>query len=344
MAALSPKVFASSLLLRVPRAMASLNLAGRVSGIEPTRAVSLESQNASTLLSARHFHVDAGVPASWRSCHATSFSSTSTSTLPTGRWSDRRRYPFGVRASSQSATLTEYETKGEGEPGTLEFRLFFKNKAGDQVSPWHDIPLSAGDGLYHMVCEIPRETKAKMEVATEEAATPIKQDIKKGKLRFYPYNINWNYGLLPQTWEDPGHANQEVEGCFGDNDPVDCVDISGRTAEMGEVYAVKPLAVLAMIDEGELDWKVVTIRADDPKAAAVDDVESVEKEFPGTLTAIRDWFRDYKIPDGKPANRFGLDDKPANKAYTIKVIEETHEAWQKLVKRSVSAEGLFIPS
>jgi hypothetical protein len=33
----------------------------------------------------------------------------------------------------------------------------------------------------------------------------------------------------------------------------------------------------------------------------------------GTLTAIRDWFRDYKIPDGKPANKFGLGNKPASK-------------------------------
>lgn len=33
----------------------------------------------------------------------------------------------------------------------------------------------------------------------------------------------------------------------------------------------------------------------------------------GTLTAIRDWFRDYKIPDGKPANKFGLCNKPADK-------------------------------
>lgn len=33
----------------------------------------------------------------------------------------------------------------------------------------------------------------------------------------------------------------------------------------------------------------------------------------GTLTAIRDWFRDYKIPDGKPANKFGLGDKAADK-------------------------------
>lgn len=45
----------------------------------------------------------------------------------------------------------------------------------------------------------------------DEEKTPIKQDIKKGKLRFYPYNINWNYGLLPQTWEDPAHHAADVD-------------------------------------------------------------------------------------------------------------------------------------
>ncbi len=45
----------------------------------------------------------------------------------------------------------------------------------------------------------------------DETFTPIKQDIKKGKLRFYPYNINWNYGLLPQTWEDPAHSHPELK-------------------------------------------------------------------------------------------------------------------------------------
>lgn len=44
----------------------------------------------------------------------------------------------------------------------------------------------------------------------DEPRTPIKQDIKKGKLRFYPYNIDWNYGLLPQTWEDPAHTNADT--------------------------------------------------------------------------------------------------------------------------------------
>lgn len=83
---------------------------------------------------------------------------------------------------------------------------------GKQISCWHEIPLHAGDGLLHFICEIPKETSAKMEVATDEPSTPIKQDTKKGKLRFYPYNINWNYGLLPQTWEDPKHKAADLDG------------------------------------------------------------------------------------------------------------------------------------
>ena len=63
----------------------------------------------------------------------------------------------------------------------------------------------------------------------------------------------------------------------GDNDPVDVVEIGSEVLKTGSVHKVKPLAVLAMIDDGELDWKVVAIRADDPKAASVNDVEDVER-------------------------------------------------------------------
>ncbi|KAE8719173.1 Soluble inorganic pyrophosphatase 1 [Hibiscus syriacus] len=177
----------------------------------------------------------------------------------------------------------------------------------------------------------PKESSAKMEVATDELYTPIKQDTKKGKLRYYPYNINWNYGLLPQTWEDSSFANSEVEGAFGDKDPVDVVEIGDAQGKIGEVLKVKPLAALAMIDEGELDWKIVAISLDDPKASLVNDVSDVEQHLPGALTAIRNWFRDYKIPDGKPANKFGIGNKAASREYA-KVITETNESWAKLVK------------
>lgn len=237
---------------------------------------------------------------------------------------------------------TELKPKDQGQPETLDYRVFLVDGGGRKVSPWHDVPLRAGDGAFHFIVEIPKESSAKMEVATDEAFTPIKQDTKKGNLRYYPYNINWNYGLLPQTWEDPTAANADVEGALGDNDPVDVVEIGERRANIGDVLRVKPLAALAMIDEGELDWKIVAISLDDPKASLVNDVDDVEEHFPGTLTAIRDWFRDYKIPDGKPANRFGLGNKPTSKEYALKVIEETNESWEKLVKRKIPAGELSL--
>ncbi|EOY15582.1 hypothetical protein SCA6_008926 [Theobroma cacao] len=252
------------------------------------------------------------------------------------------RSPRRLYHSCRAIHNPKVQIKEEGQPQTLDYRVFLVDHSGKKVSPWHDIPLHLGDGVFNFVVEIPKDTSAKMEVATDELYTPIKQDTKKGKLRYYPYNINWNYGLLPQTWEDPSFSNPEVEGALGDNDPVDVVEIGERQRRIGQILKVKPLAALAMIDEGELDWKIVAISLDDPTASLVNDVDDVEKHFPGTLVAIRDWFRDYKIPDGKPANWFALGNKVANKDYALKIINETNESWAKLMKRSIPAGDLSL--
>jgi inorganic pyrophosphatase len=104
-------------------------------------------------------------------------------------------------------------TTQQGERASTDFRIFLESaKApGTPISTWHDIPLRNPDGTLNFVTEIPMESSAKMEVSTKEDKNPIKQDIKKGALRFYPYNINWNYGMLPQTWEDPKHVHPELE-------------------------------------------------------------------------------------------------------------------------------------
>eukprot|EP01025_Chloroclados_australasicus_P046711 TRINITY_DN5156_c1_g1_i2.p1 TRINITY_DN5156_c1_g1~~TRINITY_DN5156_c1_g1_i2.p1 ORF type:complete len:262 (+),score=38.72 TRINITY_DN5156_c1_g1_i2:152-937(+) len=234
------------------------------------------------------------------------------------------------------------QPRSRASPPPWSFRMFFKE--GDKtISPWHDIPLTAGSGLYNFVCEIPKESDAKMECATDEEGNPIKQDTKKGKLRHYPYNINWNYGFLPQTWEDPGHKNEAAGGVFGDNDPVDVVEISSTALKMGGVYPVKCVGVYAMIDDGELDWKVIAINADDPKASEINDVEDVERLFPGELEKVLVWFRDYKIPDGKPANSYGFDNKCMNADFTKDVIEETNKFYAALKSgERANDEGLSL--
>jgi len=35
-------------------------------------------------------------------------------------------------------------------------------------------------------------------------------------------------------------------------------------------------------------------------------IEDVRKSRPGHLEATVDWFRKYKVPDGKPENQFGF--------------------------------------
>ena len=232
-----------------------------------------------------------------------------------------------LRATT-TTVMSAYQSSKVGDYPSLDFRCFYE-KDGKRISPWHDVPLKNADGSFNFICEIPKETKAKMEVATDEKLTPIKQDTKKGKLRDYPYNINWNYGMLPQTWEDPQHVHPTMN-VKGDNDPVDVVEIGSTQLEMGSVTPVKPLGVYAMIDEGELDWKVICISTSDPKASDINDVADVEKHMPGELEKIRVWFRDYKTPDGKPQNMFGLDDKCMPSAYAKDVIEETHEFYNSL--------------
>ena len=121
------------------------------------------------------------------------------------------------------------------------------------------------------------------------------------------------------------------------------MEIGDAELAMGSVTAVKPLGVLAMIDDGELDWKVIAISAADPRAAEVNDVEDVERVFPGELERIRVWFRDYKTPDGKPENKFGYNNKTQPKAFALDVVEETHGFWKALTSgKRANDEGMAI--
>ena len=158
-----------------------------------------------------------------------------------------RRNFARVAGSRMDITLEE-----AGEFGTTDYSMTFK-KDGKVISPWHDVPLELEGGLYNMLTEIPKMTLKKMEVDTKAEGNPIKQDEKKGKARLYHGPIFWNYGCLPQTWEDPNHkGDDQVGGAFGDDDPVDVVEIGAASLDMGSFTPVKVLGCLSMIDDGEV--------------------------------------------------------------------------------------------
>merc|ERR1712048_1147262 len=232
----------------------------------------------------------------------------------------------------------KYNTVERGTPNTLDYRVFFTDAAGEYISPFHDIPLQpegAAANVFNMVVEVSRWTNAKMEIDTGAKLNPIKQDTKKGKLRYvancYPHKgYIWNYGYIPQTWEDPTHTDANTQ-CKGDNDPIDVCEIGEKVQPRGAVIKVKVLGVLAMIDEGETDWKVIVIDVTDPEADNMNSLEGVEKVKPGFLDATREWFRRYKVPDGKPLNEFAFDEQYKDAKFATEIINETHQFWKQAI-------------
>ncbi|KAJ7446509.1 inorganic pyrophosphatase [Mycena galericulata] len=243
------------------------------------------------------------------------------------------------RLSSLSRHLkmsSQYTPRLVGAANTLEHRVYIEQN-GSVVSPFHDIPLFAdqNNGIFNMIVEVPRWTNAKMEISKEESFNPIKQDIKKGRLRFvrncFPHHgYIWNYGAFPQTWEDPSQSNAETKA-KGDNDPLDVCEIGEQVGYVGQVKQVKVLGIMALLDEGETDWKVIVVDVQDPLASKLNDIEDVERHLPGLIRATNEWFRIYKIPDGKPENTFAFSGEAKNKKYATEIIHECHEAWRRLI-------------
>ncbi|CAK7892674.1 inorganic pyrophosphatase, mitochondrial [[Candida] anglica] len=247
--------------------------------------------------------------------------------------------------SSLSSSVESITKVTQGTKYTTDFKNYGVNN-GEIVSYLHDIPLNLDlqNKTATMVVEIPRWTNGKFEINTKLPGNPITQDIKKGKVRFvknlFPHHgYIHNYGAFPQTWEDPTNKNEELN-LFGDNDPLDVCEIGTYVGSLGEIKTVKILGSLALIDDGELDWKIIAIDVKDPLSQELFDIHDVFVKCPGLLETTRQWFRDYKLPDGKSENKFAFNGVYKNQEETLQVIEECVEAWKRLIEGKVQGDDL----
>ena len=91
-------------------------------------------------------------------------------------------------------------------------------------------------------------------------------------------------GPARQTWEDPQQTHPETKA-QGDNDPLDVCEIGEQVGYVGQVKQVKVLGIMALLDEGETDWKVIVIDVRDPLASRMNDIEDVERQLPANANA-----------------------------------------------------------
>ena len=256
----------------------------------------------------------------------------------TGDW-----VPFSKQLGGL-AVAPSLRTTAEQPFGKASFAATFVGADGvTPISPWHDLPLvpaGATGNLVNFMCEIPRGVTAKLEVQKKLPHNPIMQDTKKGKLRYYTYGPTFfNYGMLPQTWEDP--SKKGFNGTAGDNDPLDVMEVGSVPFKVGEVRKVKVLGDLELIDQGELDHKIIVIDAADPLADRLTNAADLRTVMPGVLENLVEWLKMYKTTDGKAINALSSDE-PKTADAAMSVITECHLSWKALKARGPGDTGFWL--
>ncbi len=155
-------------------------------------------------------------------------------------------------------------------------------------------PALAGDGLVHVVVEIPAGTNDKWEVEKESGALHWEQ--RDGRPRVVQYlAYPGNYGMIPRT-SLPAEAG-------GDGDPLDVL-VLGPHAERGALMRARPVGVLRLRDGGERDDKILAVFPSGP-LSDVSDLPELDARYPGVLPIVETWFTHYKGPGRIASGGFG---------------------------------------
>jgi len=148
-----------------------------------------------------------------------------------------------------------------------------------------DIDPVGPDGLVRVVVEIPAGTCDKYEVSKPEGHLCWElQDGVPRVVQYLPYP--GNYGMIPGTLLDKDDG--------GDGDPLDVL-VVGPMVPRGSVIEVRPIAVLRLLDGGEVDDKIIAV---DPAAplGAVAGLSELQSRYAGVTEIIETWFTNYKGP------------------------------------------------
>ena len=143
---------------------------------------------------------------------------------------------------------------------------------------WHDIsPARIAENDFIAVIEIEKGSKKKYELDKETGHLIL------DRILYTSTHYPTNYGLIPRTYAD-------------DNDPLDVLVLCSENIQPLSLVRCYPIGVIAMLDQGRLDEKIIAIPFEDPTYNTYHDVS----ELPSHLfTEMSHFFTVYKNLEGK---------------------------------------------
>jgi len=138
----------------------------------------------------------------------------------------------------------------------------------------------------NVVVEIPQGSRNKYEY--DKSLDIFRLDRALHSPIYYP----GDYGFVPQTLAE-------------DNDPLDVLILVVQPTFPGCLVVARPIGLLKMIDDGEIDDKILAVPVGEPAYAGV---HSHTQIFPHTLRMVQHFFETYKLLEGKKTSTEGWRD------------------------------------
>lgn len=172
------------------------------------------------------------------------------------------------------------------------------------MNPWHDLsPGEKSPEVVTALIEIPAGSKTKFEL--DKVSGLLKVDRVLYSSVHYPAN----YGFIPRTY-------------CGDHDPLDILVLGQAQVYPLSIMRARPVGCMRMLDQGEMDDKVVAVHEDDPEMAHI---HSIKDLAPHQLKEIRNFFEIYKGLENKKVEVEGFHDLPE----TLKIIKEAFDLYKQ---------------
>jgi len=167
-----------------------------------------------------------------------------------------------------------------------------------QVEDYYHLPAYSSNNIIQAVIEIPAGTNKKFEYNSKTNSFEI--DKKNGVervIQFLPYP--GNYGYIPSTYSNPEKG--------GDGDALDVLVLS-ESVSTGTVIEIIPIGVLKLIDDGEIDSKIIAVPANSKmQIIKVKTYQEFLIKYPEAKSIIETWFLNYNKEDPASINGWGTE-------------------------------------
>jgi inorganic pyrophosphatase len=219
----------------------------------------------------------------------------------------RTRGPIHPRVEPLRAPLGSGQKSQLNEGGTSKMR--------SPHHPWHDIsPGEESPKIVNAIIEIPRDSQLKYELDKESGL------LKLDRFLYSAVHYPGDYGFIPQTlWED--------------GDPMDIIILTNKPVYPLTLVSARVIGVIRMIDNDELDDKIVGVYDRDPRYSEYMALKDIPKHVVAELMHFFETYKELQLQSKNVSVPEILDREKAWE--DVKISEENYKKYRDSLAQKV---------